>query len=323
VFLPNRLSEHSKILSEGKKKVEDLKKIQENLEKVKLIKEERGSLTTHINLADHIAKKQKSPLARNYLIMEQSILAGDISNEVYEFIDNELTKKNEEYNLLKIICLISGVKNGLKSKIYDQLKRDFLQIYGFQELFLLNNLEKLNILKYYSSSNIFYYDLNKKLELINESVDFINPNDTSYSFSGYCPIFIRLIEKAISKGWNTINDLIKKISNEFQFPNDENKIININKKEKDFILLIFIGGITYGELAAIRYLNNSLKNKKFIVLTTGMINSKKIFNSLRLGKYKYLPKDNNYFNIGKNNNTQVKLNDVLTFKDFYEQINKT
>ena len=54
-----------------------------------------------------------------------------------------------------------------------------------------------------------------------------------------------------------------------------------------------------------------------------MINSKKIFNSLRLGKYKYLPKDNNYFNIGKNNNTQIKLNDVLTFKDFYEQINKT
>ena len=52
--------------------------------------------------------------------MEQSILAGDISNEVYEFIDNELTKKNEEYNLLKIICLISGDKNGLKSKIYDQ-----------------------------------------------------------------------------------------------------------------------------------------------------------------------------------------------------------
>jgi len=37
--------------------VEELKKIQENLEKVKLIKEERSSLTTHINLADYIAKK--------------------------------------------------------------------------------------------------------------------------------------------------------------------------------------------------------------------------------------------------------------------------
>ena len=92
-FLPNRLKEHSKILEEGKKKMEDMKKIQENLEKVKIIKDERASLTTNINLADYIAQKQKEPSAKNYLTMEQSILAGDISNDKFEFIDNELTKK--------------------------------------------------------------------------------------------------------------------------------------------------------------------------------------------------------------------------------------
>ena len=47
--------------------------------------------------------------------MEQSILAGDVSNEAFEFIDNELTKKSEEFNLLKILCLISSLKNGIKS----------------------------------------------------------------------------------------------------------------------------------------------------------------------------------------------------------------
>ena len=51
--------------------------------------------------------------------MEQSILAGDISNDKYEFIDNELTKKSEEFNLLKILCLISSIKNGIKNRIYD------------------------------------------------------------------------------------------------------------------------------------------------------------------------------------------------------------
>ena len=44
-FLPSRLTEHSKILEEGKKKMDDMKKIQENLEKVKRIKEERSSLS--------------------------------------------------------------------------------------------------------------------------------------------------------------------------------------------------------------------------------------------------------------------------------------
>ena len=323
IFFSKRLKEHSKMLEESKETSLDLDQIQESMEKIKIVSEERNSLKTQLNLAEHISKTKKLPKEQLFLFYEQTLLLGETPSTFFESIEDEIAIKGDLYKIIRIISLYSLINGGIKNKLYDQIKIDLINIYGFQEIFFLNNLEKLNILKYYNSSNIFYYDLNKKLELINESVDFINPNDTSYSFSGYCPIFIRLIEKAISKGWNIINDLIKKISNEFKFPDDENKIININKKEKDFILLIFIGGITYGELAAIRYLNNSLKNKKFIVLTTGMINSKKIFNSLRLGKYKYLPKDNNYFNIGKNNNTQVKLNDVLTFKDFYEQINKT
>ena len=73
--------------------MDDMKKIQENLEKVKIIKEERTSLTTNINIADYIAQKKGEPCLKNYLVMEQSILAGDISNEKFEFIDNELTKK--------------------------------------------------------------------------------------------------------------------------------------------------------------------------------------------------------------------------------------
>ena len=40
-----------------KKKSRDLKKIQDDLENVSKIKEERTSLTNHINLADFIAKK--------------------------------------------------------------------------------------------------------------------------------------------------------------------------------------------------------------------------------------------------------------------------
>ena len=58
----------------------------------------------------------------------------------------------------------------------------------------------------------------------------------------------------------------------------------IQSNEKKFFLVVFIGGITYGELGAIRYLNKTNKNRKFIVLTTSMINTKKIFNSLSFEK---------------------------------------
>jgi len=313
-FLPSRLTEHSKILEEGKKKMDDMKKIQENLEKVKRIKEERSSLTTHINLADYIAQKQKDPLFKNYLIMEQSILAGDINNDVYEFIDNEMTKQNEEYNILKILCLISNLKNGIKSKLYDQIKRDFIQIYGFQELFLLNNLEKINALKIQEGSN-YYNDIEKKLKLINEDVDLNEPNDISYAYSGYAPISIRLIEKAVTKGWKSIEDVLFKLSGEYDFPKNEKN----NLSEKKIFLVVFVGGITYGELGAIRYLNSKSKNNKFIVITTSMINHKKIFNSLKRGKYKYFPEESININ-GDSTDNKTAFKNVLSFGQVNDQI---
>ena len=321
IFLNNRLKEHNKMLEESKEN-NDLKQIRENLLKIKLVKEERPSLINQINLADHISKSKKLPREQLFLFYEQSLLLGETPSTFFEAIDDELAKKGDLYNIIRILSIYSLINGGIKYKIFESLRKDIINIYGFQELFFLNNLEKLKILKYYESSNIFYYDLNKKLKLINDSVDLNNPNDTSYSFSGYCPIFIRLIEKAFSKGWNTIKDLIKKIANEFDFPEDESQIIDSNNKDKKFILLVFIGGITYGELASIRYLNKTSDDKKFIVLTTNMINSRKILNSIRQGKYKYLAKDKAFISNGNANNFQIKSDDILTFKDFDEQTNK-
>jgi hypothetical protein len=319
VYLPNRLQEHSKILEEGKKKMDDMKKIQENLEKVKTIKEERNSLTTHINIADYIAQKQKEPSAKNYLVMEQSILAGDISNEAYEFIDNELTKKSEEFNVLKILCLICNLKNGIKNRIYEQIKRDFFQIYGFQELFLWNNLEKANILKSPEGSN-YYMDIDRKLKLIYEDVNLNEPNDISYSYSGYAPISIRLIERAVTKGWKSIEDLLYKLPGEYSFPKDESEVVKEPNNIKYF-LLVFIGGITYGELSAVRYLNKKLKNKKFVILTTSMINNKKLFNSMKRGRYDYIPDESPNLN-GNSIDNEFIYKNVLTFEKVNDEINK-
>ena len=320
-FLNNKLKEHNKLLEESKVKSTSLSQIQENILKIKLLKEERPSLVNQINLIDYITKLKKLPKEQLFLFYEQTLLLGESSSTIFESIEDEMAQKGDLYKIIRILCIYSLINGGIKNKIFDQLRRDILNIYGFQEIFFLNNLEKMKMLKSYDSSNLFYYDINKKLKLIDDSVDLNNPNDAAYSFSGYCPILVRLIEKAISKGWNSIKDVLKKLSTDFEYPNDEQEILNNNdNKEKKYILLVFIGGITYGELASIRYLNNKLNDKKFIVLTTGMINSKKIFNSLRQGKYKYLSKDEMFYNNGNANNFQLKLDEIMTFKDFDVQM---
>jgi hypothetical protein len=74
------------------------------------------------------------------------------------------------------------------------------------------------------------------------------------------------------------------------------------------MLIVFVCGVTYTEIEAIRVLNRKfneehLKGKRkktqFIILTTSILNSKKILD-----------------NLGK------ELHSVLNMKMFYEQVNK-
>ena len=294
IFLPKRLLIHSKILEEGKK-VTDLKKIQKELERVKLMKEERQALTDNINIADYLSQQQKSPLYRLCLLFEQGLLIGELPNELHNFYESQIGKKSDKELILRLLCLESLVQSGIKSKFYDDFKRDFFNIYGQQEIFLWNNLEKMNILKK-EDKKYLYYNTNKSLNLINDNVNVLEPNDPSYSYGGYCPIIVKLIEKAIKVGWNDIKNILNELPGDYFYPNDEKDILF--PKSKSFILLVFVGGITYGEIAALRYLNSQNQKIKFIIMTTHIITNKRFFQSIST------------FNINEG--------DQYTYKEFYE-----
>ena len=173
-FFPERLTELNK----------------ENLDKEK--KAEKNSLTNHINISDYVLRNQKYPIFKFYQNFEKSLLKGELPNKLHDFIEDELSKKANEYNLLKIICLENIIHSGIKYKVYEQIKKDFLNIYGYQEIFLWHNLEKMEILKQQDNNN-FYSDANKKLQLIFDNVDINDPNDISYTYNGYAPMIVRQI----------------------------------------------------------------------------------------------------------------------------------
>ena len=157
-YLPLRLQEQNKIIEESKKRTTDLAKIQEDL---------KNFLTNHINLADFIGKKERYPLSRFYYTYEQGLLYGGVPDKFFEFIFDEIRKKSEEYDILKIICLYSIINSGYKNKIYDQLRKEFFLVYGFQELFLWRNLEKLGVLKSADGKSIYQLILKKLKVYIN------------------------------------------------------------------------------------------------------------------------------------------------------------
>ena len=277
-YLPEKLRARTEFLKEGKTRTNDAKKLYEDLVNAKRVQEEDEPLKNNINLADYISKNKQIPIKTLYMNFESNLLLGIFPDRLHDFIDDELSKKSDKYNILRILCLESIIHGGIRYKFYEQFEKDFLNTYGYKNIFLWKNLEKIGVLKT-QDNNLFYSTALADLNLIFSDVDVINPNDSSYAYGGYCPIIIRLIEKVFSQGWGTIKETIKKIPGETNFPIDESELLNENEEIKYF-LVVFIGGITYGELAAIRYLNKFYKNKKFFVLTTSMINYKNIFDSL-------------------------------------------
>ena len=129
-----------------------------------------------------------------------------------------------------------------------------------------------------------YQMLLEKLDLINFNVNTNQPNDTSYVFGGFSPIIIRFVEKALKVGWSNFQkDLFfKNLGIEYDFPSDENPIMN-PKKDTNYILLVFTGGVTYSEIEAVRYLNTSPEyaKYKFLIITTNIINGKDFFEGIK------------------------------------------
>ena len=229
-----------------------------------------------------------------YIKNEQILLTGEIPPTLHLYYEDYISDKRDINKILKLMVIESLTQGGIQN--YNSIKRDILNIYGYQNIFLFRDLEHLGWLKekaYIKNlMEISYEQICTKLDLVKsdykETVD-----DCSFVMSGFCPIGLKLIEKAVEGKWNKIVDILKKMPGELSFPIDESEIAKPTK-EVNTIFLVFVGGVTYTEIQGIRFLNRKFKeaydkstDKKptrtqLIIVTTGILSTKKIF--LNLGK---------------------------------------
>ena len=289
----NKMTEHyQQITNNSKKKdisLEELKKITYDLNVY--LNEIKSPLLANKNILYHIINSISNEQYIQYIKNEQILLTGELPPNLHLFYEDYISDKRDLYQLLKLMSIESLTLGGIKD--YNSIKRNILNVYGYQNVFLFRDLEKLGWLrdKSKNSLNMNYIQLCQKLELV--KIDFNNekPEDFSYVMGGYCPIGLKLIEKGLEGKWNKIQDIIKKIPGEASFPNDESEIYNPTE-EINTIFLVFIGGVTYTEIEAVRFLNRKFKENydksisknptriQLIIITTCILNTNKIFSNL-------------------------------------------
>jgi len=271
--------------------------------------EEKKSWETHLKIMQKINEKISKRDFVKFIECQQNNLhqqTAEDEQKTFDFLDSLIYRQCALSKVLRLLCHMSLLYNGIKSKMYDHYKRELVQSYGFEVLPTLYNLEKLSLLKRQESSSSFaggllslggivgvgsgknvWPTLRKQLDLLKTASEDNNQNNNSdgsgggdgiggmydvYSpYAGYCPLTIRLVEQLqIAGGWKAIKSSLDLLPGPFRDFDQPNTL----EAKKKVVLIFFIGGVTYGEIAALRYLNRRMTNAgvEYVIGTTHIIN---------------------------------------------------
>lgn len=164
----------------------------------------------------------------------------DVASQITS-IEDMIAQGADMQIIVRLLCLASIISGGIKAKILERIKRDFLQVraipshlffgpnthiqtYGYNLLPLLLSLTAppLCILQpnplqsptpyELVASKYPYASLRKSLRLLIDDIDNVDEleNDISYVYSGYAPISVRLVQCVAQKGGVLSNPALDK-----------------------------------------------------------------------------------------------------------------
>ncbi len=226
--------------------------------------------------------------------MQQNLAAGADPSTQFEAIEELIARDTPLPEVLRLLCMYSCLSGGIKTKEFEHFRRLILEGYGYQHLLTLQNLEKLQMFLSKSSplasmipmtgsagavgTKTNYTYLRKQLRLIVDEVNEHDPNDIAYVYSGYAPLSIRLVQCILQKqylltitkgngvtggsqGWRGFDEAVKHARGQTfdELQKGEDKAVkarallsgNGNKKT---VFVVFVGGITFTEIAALRFI---------------------------------------------------------------------
>lgn len=281
------LSKKAKIISaafEERHNAKTVGEIKQFVSQLPHMQAARSSLANHTSIAELVKDITISEAFFESLTVEQEFMTGVDTDKVSTYIEDCIAQKDPLIKILRLVCMQSVCNNGLKQKVLDYYKKEILQTYGYEHILTLKNLEKVGLLKAQSTMRNNYPTIRKTLKLWMEDANEQNPNDISYVYSGYAPLSVRLTQVLARPGWRSIEEVLKILPGP-HFEERQQVPTGLHKKrqpgENRTTLVFFLGGVTYAEIAALRFLSNMEDSgTEYIIATTKLINGTSWIKSL-------------------------------------------
>ncbi|KAL9184404.1 hypothetical protein ACHAXT_002490 [Thalassiosira profunda] len=269
----------------------DLNEIHQFVKQIPVFTRNLRSLTNHIHIAELVKSAAETSEFRNRWMTERSMLE---SEACYEALEDLIASGMPPFRWLRLFCLQSLTSNGIKAARYDSLRREVVQTYGYEFLGVLHDLERAGFLRkretfFMDSMATPYSTLRKALELIVPDVDPSDPGDASYVSSGYAPMTVRWIKAAMG-GYAGLEEAMKELPVTGASGSGGGRYVDVEQRsppeslveamrrgrgpslgkvakkwaengdasetqKKPVLLVYFVGGVTFMELAALRFLS--------------------------------------------------------------------
>ncbi|XP_071777233.1 vacuolar protein sorting-associated protein 33B [Centroberyx gerrardi] len=285
-------------------------------EELKGLKQEHRLLSLHIGASESMMKKKTKQDFQELLKTEHSLLEGFEIRECISFIEEHINRQVSMIESLRLLCLLSLTENGLLPKDYRSLKAQYLQSYGVDHLLTFANLRQLGLLVEQQPGETLtvmeskvgklvndktagkltdafsslakksnFRALSRRLNLVpksDEEYDLRVPRDMAYIFSGaYVPLSCKLIEQVLERdGWTGLEEVTRLLNgHEFAVTGSNGADLRAKSDAQRVILVMFLGGCTFSEISALRFLGRE-RGYKFIVVTTAITNSARLLEAL-------------------------------------------
>ncbi|KAM4039583.1 vacuolar protein sorting-associated protein 33B isoform 1-T2 [Anomaloglossus baeobatrachus] len=282
-------------------------------EELKGLKQEHRMLSLHIGACESIMKKKTKQDFQELLKTEHSLLEGFDIRESINVIEEHINRQVSPIESLRLLCLLSLTENGLVTKDYRSLKTQYLQSYGPEHLLTFSNLKRAGLLTEQAPGEALtavesrvsklvtdkavgkltdafsslakksnFRGISKRLGLIprvDGDYDLKTPKDMAYVFSGaYTPLSCKLIEHVlVRKSWTGLEEVTRLLnSNEFSEQISERNSFSDSHRT---IVVVFLGGCTFSEICALRFLGKDI-GCKFVFLTTAITNGARLLESM-------------------------------------------
>uniref|UniRef100_A0A7S1PG27 Uncharacterized protein n=1 Tax=Percolomonas cosmopolitus TaxID=63605 RepID=A0A7S1PG27_9EUKA len=274
-FVGSRLKERAKQIGAWMNKKDSLRNatVSEIANYTRLlpqISEDKTNLEMHINIVQKLTSIISEREFRKRMESEQDAmtLSSRDRDSCLKYVEECIFKQEPLSKVLRILCLVSIVNNGLSVKKYQNLRSEILQSYGIEVSIALNNLHEMGLFTYYDSPtvrDINWKQIKSTFDLIHEAIT--DEFDLHQLFGSYAPLSVKLISTMASSGLQPSLSLLPGA----QAQHDQKAKMRTNDK---VCLVYFIGGVTRAEMSAIRCLNlqRGAEEPLYVIATTNVIN---------------------------------------------------